>query len=393
MIDILLVNNKNHLILSGVGDPFLNQQLRYHCPIYGIFKFSKTKTRSFTRRIRRYDQGNYDRLREKAAAIDWDALGDNDIDSYAANLHSTITNLASECIPNKIIRIKPSELSWINAKIKQYIRKRKRAYRKARRTNTELHWTQFKILRNKTVSLIRDAKKVFRDKIASKLTSGELSAKDWWTVLKTFISPKSKTSIPPLENDGSISSDENEKANISNNFFQSHSSLNNQYPILPQILPTAVANELNNIELSQTEVETILKSLPIGKASGPNNLSNRILRELAHEISSPFCNLFNQSINLGFVPSSYKVANVCPILKKGYRSIPSNYRPISLLNSESKLFKRLVFKYLYNHLRDNNLLSSLQSGFIPGDSTVNQLTYLYNTFCQALDSGKESCLL
>ena len=36
-----------------------------------------------------------------------------------------------------------------------------------------------------------------------------------------------------------------------------------------------------------------------------------------------------------------------------------------------------------------HLLSSLQSGFIPGDSTVNQLTYLYNTFCQALDVGKE----
>ena len=48
-----------------------------------------------------------------------------------------------------------------------------------------------------------------------------------------------------------------------------------------------------------------------------------------------------------------------------------------------------MFKYLFNHLRDNNLLSSLQSGFIPGDSTVNQLTSLYNTFCQALDSGKE----
>ena len=127
-------------------------------------------------------------------------------------------------------------------------------------------------------------KKPFHDKIASKLTSGELSSKDWWTVLKTFISPQSKKSIPPLENDGSISSDENEKANILNNFFQSQNSLNNQYPIFPQILPTAVTNELNNIEFFRTEVETILKSLTIGKASGPNNLSNRILRELAHEI-------------------------------------------------------------------------------------------------------------
>ena len=60
-----------------------------------------------------------------------------------------------------------------------------------------------------------------------------------------------------------------------------------------------------------------------------------------------------------------------------------------MLNSEDKVFERLIFKHLHNHLRDNNVLSSLQSGFIQGDSTVNQLTFLYNTFCQALDMGKE----
>ena len=77
-------------------------------------------------------------------------------------------------------------------------------------------------------------------------------------------------------------------------------------------------------------------------------------------------------------------------LKKGDLSNVSNFRPISLLNSISKVFERLVFKHLYNHLHENNfLLSSLQSGFIPRDSTVNQLTFLYNTFCQALDAGKE----
>ena len=67
----------------------------------------------------------------------------------------------------------------------------------------------------------------------------------------------------------------------------------------------------------------------------------------------------------------------------------TNHRPVSLLNAESKVFERLVFKHLFNHLRDNNILTPLQSGFIPGDSTVNQLTFLYNTFCRALDEGKE----
>ena len=78
-------------------------------------------------------------------------------------------------------------------------------------------------------------------------------------------------------------------------------------------------------------------------------------------------------------------------IKKDDYSLVSNHRPISLLNSEDKVFERLIFQhlYMYNHLRDNSVLSSLQSGFIQGDSTVNQLTFLYNTFRQALDMGKE----
>ena len=73
------------------------------------------------------------------------------------------------------------------------------------------------------------------------------------------------------------------------------------------------------------------------------------------------------------MPISYKEANVYPVPKTGDLSKVSNYRQISLLNSEAKLFEILIFKYLFNHFRDNNLLSSLQSGFIPGDCTVNQL--------------------
>ena len=126
--------------------------------------------------------------------------------------------------------------------------------------------------------------------------------------------------------------------------------------------------------------------MPTGKASGPGGLSNRVLRELSKELSPSYCSLFNQSLRTGNVPTVYKEAYVTPVYKKCDPFFVSNYRPISLLNSEAKVFERLVLKYLFNHLRDNDLLSSFQSGFIPGNSTVNQLTlFLYNTFCQALD--------
>ena len=110
---------------------------------------------------------------------------------------------------------------------------------------------------------------------------------------------------------------------------------------------------------------------------------------LADELSVPVCALFNQSLQHGTVPECFKETHVCPILKGGDPAVPSNYRPISLLSNLDKALERLVFKYLYNHLLDNNILTSFQSGFRPGDSTVNQLTYLYDTFCHALDSGKE----
>ncbi|MEW8548396.1 MAG: endonuclease/exonuclease/phosphatase family protein, partial [Candidatus Thiodiazotropha sp.] len=389
LIDILLVNNKTHLIVSGVGDPFLNQEIRYHCPIYGIFKFSKPKFASFTRHIWSYDRGNYDLLRNRAAYFDWDSIKDNDTNVYAHNLNNAVITIAKECIPNRTIKVKSSEPPWINSVIKQHIRKRKRAYRKAKRTNFELDWKKFKALRNKVVQNIRDSKKKLYDKIASKLTSETLSSKDWWTTLKSFITPNYKTSIPPLEFNDDIYMEDKDKANVLNSFFQSHTILNEQNTVIPDLPAATVNTPLSNIVFSPLEVESVLKILPVAKASGPDGLSNRVLRELSKELSIPYCSLFNQSLRTGIVPLSYKEANVCPIPKTGDSSKVSNYRPISLLNAEDKVLERLVFKYLFNHLRDNNLLSSLQSGFLPGDSTVNQLTFLYNTFCQALDAGKE----
>ena len=94
-------------------------------------------------------------------------------------------------------------------------------------------------------------------------------------------------------------------------------------------------------------------------------------------------------LSLGNFRSPFKDANVTPVHKRDDQSLATNYRSISLLNSVAKLFEKLVFKYFFNHLQDNNMSPSLQLGFILDDSTVNQLAYLYHTFTEALDGGKE----
>ena len=191
-----------------------------------------------------------------------------------------------------------------------------------------------------------------------------------------------------MDQDGTIYSEDFDKANVLTDFFCKQTMLNDENVSLPE-LPLFDGVVLSNIVVTCDEVESVLKALPIGKATGPDGINNCILRELAHELSPPLCSLFNQSLILGIVPDIWKEAHVCPIPKGGDRTAVSNYRPISLLSNINKVLERIVFKHLYNHFLENDILTPLQSGFIPSDSTVNQLLFLYNAFCKALDAGKE----
>ena len=84
----------------------------------------------------------------------------------------------------------------------------------------------------------------------------------------------------------------------------------------------------------------------------------------------------------------WKLANVIPIFKKGDKQLIKNYRPISLLPICGKMFEKIIFNNLYNHLNGNNLITKNQSGFRPGDSTTNQLLYLVNEIRKAFDDPK-----
>ena len=101
---------------------------------------------------------------------------------------------------------------------------------------------------------------------------------------------------------------------------------------------------LENIVLTPDDVKDTLQSLKLSKASGPDGINNRVLKELADELASPLCTLFNFSLSNSAVLTSWKEANVNPIFKKDDPSEVSNYRPISLLNTIGKV-NQLVSTY------------------------------------------------
>ena len=111
-------------------------------------------------------------------------------------------------------------------------------------------------------------------------------------------------------------------------------------------------------------------------------------------IHEPLTKLFNKSLSEGKFSYNWKEATVTAIFKKiGSASHPNNYRPISLLPCLSKVLERLVFKHIYQHLTDNDLLSENQSGYRPTHSTQHQLIYLAHKLYEALDQNLDFTII
>ena len=150
-------------------------------------------------------------------------------------------------------------------------------------------------------------------------------------------------------------------------------------------------NKLVIDEVTKSETEDVIQSIEINKASGPDNISHRMLKGCIHSISTPLCILFNRSISEGVFPDLWKTATVTPLFKKGDKSFPSN--SVSLLSSSGKILERIIFKHMYNFLMTIELLYKYQSGFLPKHSTTYQLIDIYHHICQAMDYGQFSCIV
>ena len=202
----------------------------------------------------------------------------------------------------------------------------------------------------------------------------------FYQYVKSKTKPKENISSL-LKEDGSLTKDDSEKAEVLNNYFSSVFTKEDTDNI--PIFKSQCDNVIENFNINSSDMAKALKSLKINKSPGPDGIHPRLLKELAVEISIPLTFIFNKSIKDGTIPSKWKVAEVRPIFKKGNKTNPGNYRPVSLTSVVCKVFESFIRDKLFKHLVDNNLLSNDQFGFCEGRSCVLQLlNTLFDWLCQ-----------
>jgi hypothetical protein len=134
------------------------------------------------------------------------------------------------------------------------------------------------------------------------------------------------------------------------------------------------------------EINKIINSIKCKDSAGYDEISSRILKKRAPYISSPLIFICNKILSTGVFPERLKFPEVKPLFKKGDPTDCSNYRPISLLTSFSKVIEKIIYKRLYCYLIDNNILVKEQMGFREKLS-MDTATYVFlNMVLSSLDS-------
>ena len=118
-------------------------------------------------------------------------------------------------------------------------------------------------------------------------------------------------------------------------------------------------------------VRKLIDDLDSKNSTGCDGLSNTLLKAIKLNLVEPITLIVNQMLTTGIFPDKLKNSKShIPLFKKGDKSMFSNYRPISLLPSISKLFEKVIYQQLYKYFEDSNLFYQSQYGFRKGHSTV-----------------------
>ena len=297
-------------------------------------------------------------------------------DTFKKELFGTMNNN----IPHKEIRSRNS-IPWITRKHRKMIKRKQRLFNQAKKSKK---WSNYR-------SYQKEVKRTFRkaewEYVNTNIIEGldNNNTKPFWKYVKS--KRQDNNGIAPLKKGTTLISDSKGKAEILLNQFKSVFTK----PTTGDLPTTKIQSKRNitPIETNQKGLEKLLRKINTSKASGPDNIPNRILQECATQLAPTLKIILQLSLDTGELPKDWRDANISSIFKKGDKHLAENYRPVSLTSVTCKILEHIICRHIMKHLENNKILTNLNHGFRSGYSCETQLITTLNDFLMEHDKGHQ----
>ena len=335
-------------------------------------------------------------IRALLQATDWTNLETMSVDESFSTMNDTILEVLDMCAPEQQVTISAKYVykeKWMTKGLFKSSCTNTKLYKKSiGKPKSHAACIRYVTYRNLFNKIKRIAKQQY---FCNQLSMFKNDISKTWHILKTLIGKANdKTSFPDMfkvegknVTDATLISEGFCKyfTNVGKMFTDNIAQSKNNYKHYLQ------GNYTSSIFLNPTdpdEILEIIKDLKPKNSSGCDKISSKILKLISNEIAIPLSSIINKSLAEGIVPKCMKTAKVIPIFKAKDNQQFTNYRPISLLPSISKVLEKTMHKRLYNFLNSKKILYGSQYGFRKKHSTNQAITELTSKIIDAFDKKK-----
>ena len=376
-IDLIFSSHPELVSECGVLPVLLSD----HCLVYGLHTWKTPKKGGRSINFRCFKDIENDVFKEHLVNAPWDrVLSCHDVNEAWSLWHSLFMSIINHHAPMKSKRIRGDSLPWLDGKILQLMRQRDCAHKIAKRSGSQHDWDAYKKLWNTVTKKIRTTKSEY---FTSTIEDNKSNSSMLWKKLKDVLPNKKK--ITPNSILSANGENIDDLADIADTFNEHFSTIGQRvcsnatprdfevHDNIDSFLHNSVDEQCMLPDITEDYVQKQISSMSVGKATGPDGISVKMIKIASPHIIRSLTHIFNLSIRCNQYPKDWKRALVTPIHKGGDKCNTGNYRPISILPIISKILERWVHSAIYSYLDESNLIPSCQSGFRPLHSTVSTL--------------------
>ena len=309
----------------------------------------------------------------------WDcAFSFDDVDDIVNAWYNIFNGIIDQYAPLRQKRVKRKhQPDWFNKILEDELKKRDKLLQKAGETKSDIDWSNFKKTKNKVTNLLRKTKQLF---FKNKVAENRNDPKKLWRLIRELDGKNACKFNWQLIDGDKLVTEKQQIAEMFNSYF-----IEQPKSLLSQLINTTgnyifpeqqfqSQFEIPHITLEQ--INDFIDQIPVDKATGPDGVDIRLLKIASPVISESLSRIINHFLTAAKIPTKWKEASVTPIHKgTGCKSEISNFRPTSVLPVLSKVFERHIATSLRSHLKENNLLCGLLSGFRKSFSTETALDF------------------